>query len=103
MQVSAWTNGGRTCGIRVGYPNRDKFFDTNWTKIEVEIDGRTYSFPLTDGFWNHCPEFRDSGNSVIRDWLRHHCTLEWVKGDPPRMELVALGGNRFRLQARTVV
>jgi hypothetical protein len=97
MQVSAWNNGGDIYGIRVGFPNRAEFFDESWTEIEVEIDGQPYYFGLTDGFWNHCPEFRDSRHPAVREWLRRHRTLDWPKGYPPRLELIPLGGNRFRL------
>ncbi|HZY90044.1 MAG TPA: hypothetical protein VFE78_34805 [Gemmataceae bacterium] len=99
MQASAWSNGGGTYGIRVGVTNRDEFFDKGWTEIEVEVEGRLYRFPLTDGFWNHCPEIRDSGAPVIREWLRHHQALNWPKGDPPQVELIPLGGHRFRLMS----
>ena len=71
--------------------------DPTWTEIEVEIDGRSHRFALTAGFWNKCPEFRDRGAPVIRDWQRRHRTLDWPKGHPPRFELVPMGGNRFRL------
>jgi hypothetical protein len=97
MQASAWNDGGTTYGIRVGLPNRDRFFDPSWREIEVEIDGEIHQFPLTDGFWRQCPEFRDRGTPVVREWLRRHRMLKWPKGDPPRMELIPLGGNRFRL------
>jgi hypothetical protein len=97
MQASAWSNGGGTYGIRVGFANRDAFFDESWTEIEVEIDGHFCHFGLTDGFWNQCPEFRDSGDPVVREWLRRQRILDWPKGEPPRVELIPLGGNRFRL------
>lgn len=97
MEVSAWTNGSGTYGIRIGFPNRDQFFQPAWSEIEVEIDGQCHLFQLTEGFWHHCPEFRDSGSVVICDWLQRHRTLDWPKGQPPRFELIPLGGNRFRL------
>jgi hypothetical protein len=97
MQASAWNDGASTYGIRVGLPNRDAYFDPTWTEIEVEIDGQSHLFALTPGFWQQCPEFRDRGSPVIREWLRLHYTLDWPSGDPPRFELVPLGGNRFRL------
>jgi hypothetical protein len=97
MDASAWSNGGGTYGIRVGFPNRHKFFDESWAEIEVEIDGVVQRFGLTDGFWHHCPEFRDKGAPVIREWLRRNRTLEWPKGNPPQAQLIPLGGNRFRL------
>jgi hypothetical protein len=98
MQASAWNDGGSTYGIRVGAPNRDSFFDETWTEIEVEIEGQVHRFALTSGFWNKCPEFRDSGASVIRDWLNRHHALDWPTGEPPQVELIPLGGNRFRLE-----
>lgn len=99
MRASAWSGGRSTFGIRVGAKNRDEFFDRRWTKIEVEINGKAHTFRLTPGFWHHCPEFRDSGGQVIQNWLRQHHTVDWPKGNPPRVELVPLGGDRFRLLA----
>ena len=52
---------------------------------------------LTPGFWRRCPEFRDCGPPVIRDWLQRHRTLDWPRRNPPRFELVPLGGGQFRL------
>jgi hypothetical protein len=97
MWASAWSNGKGTYGIRVGFPNRDEFFDERWAEIEVEIDGVAHRFGLSGGFWHRCPEFRDRGAPIIREWLRRHCALTWPKGSPPRVELIPLGGNRFRL------
>ncbi|VTS03695.1 Uncharacterized protein OS=Nostoc sp. (strain ATCC 29411 / PCC 7524) GN=Nos7524_2975 PE=4 SV=1 [Gemmata massiliana] len=102
MRASAWRGGSTnnsTYGIRVGRPNRDEFFSSNWDKIEVEIDGAFHSFALTGGFWRKCPEFRDRGEPILREWLRRNHTLDWQKGTPPTVELVPLGGNRFRLTA----
>jgi hypothetical protein len=97
MEVSAWSSGSSTFGIRVGIPNRNLHFDRAWKEIEVEIDGRPHRFALTAGFWNRCPEFRDSGGTVIRDWLLLHHTLDWPAGEPPRFQLLPLGGCRFRV------
>jgi hypothetical protein len=99
MEARAWSSGQGNFGISVGAQNRDQYFDRAWTEIEVEIDGRPYHIGITPGFWNKCPELRDSGNTVIRDWLHRQGVLEWPRGHPPRFELVALGGNRFRLEA----
>lgn len=94
MRVSAWHNGSGTYGIRVGKANRDRFFESGWNSIEVEIEGDVHQFPLSDGFWRNCPEIRDP---IIRDWLRQHFGLDWTKFHPPRFELIPQGGNRFRL------
>jgi hypothetical protein len=99
MEVSAWSSGGSTYGIRVGTANRDRYFDPNWTAIEVEIEGEVHRFAVTPAFWKQCPEFRDSGGTVIRDWLQRHGTLDWPSGHPPQFQLLPLGGQRFRLVA----
>ncbi len=99
MEASAWSSGGGTFGIRVGMPNRDRHFDRSWEQIKVEIDGQFHTFALTPCFWNKCPEFRDSGSTIIRDWLHRHHTLDWPTGEPPRFQLLPLGGGRFRLLA----
>jgi hypothetical protein len=98
MRATAWSNGGGTYGIRVGLRNRDRYFDPNWSSVDVEIDDEVYTFSLTAGFWNRCPEFRDRGAPIIRDWLSSHKTLTWPTRKPPSVELVPLSGNRFRLQ-----
>jgi hypothetical protein len=97
MRVKAWSNGRGVYGIRVGAQNRAKFFDASWAEIEVELESEVHRFRLTDGFWRDCPEFRDRGAPILREWLRTHRTLNWPKGDPPAIELIPLAGNRFRL------
>lgn len=94
MQVSAWNDGGTTFGLRVGAPNRDRFFKREWDEIHLEIEGVTHRLPITESFWKKCPEIR---SPVIRDWLKERRALEWPTRKPPRMEMVHLGGNRFRL------
>jgi hypothetical protein len=98
MEARAWRGGNdKTYGIRVGVSNRDRFFDRSWTEIEVEIDSKTHRFNLTPGFWRDCPEFRDRGTPILREWLRTHRTLDWEKGHPPSVSLIPAGANRFRL------
>ena len=75
-------------GIRIGKPNRDRYFQRDWTEIEVELDGQFHRFPLTGGFWNKCPEFR---TPIIRESLKRHGMLKWAKGTPPNLELTPAG------------
>lgn len=98
MIVTAWCNGISTYGIRVGIPNRRQYFEENrWTEIQVEMDGIINIFSLTDGFWKECPEFRDKRKPLIKNWLKKYKTLKWPKGVPPKMELIQLEGNQFKL------
>ena len=96
MDVTTWF-GSNTYGIRVGALNRKLYFDRSWVEIHVELDGQFHQFSLTKGFWHKCPEFRDSGKSVIKEWLQRHKTIKWPRGKPPRMKLISLGDNKFRL------
>ena len=97
MRVTAWNNGGQTFGIRVGMTQRDRFFSRDWEEILIEMDGESHSFGITPGFWNQCPEIRDRGHPLIREWLARYRSLEWLRGHPPEMELVPIGGCKFRL------
>ncbi len=76
MQVSVWHDGKNSYGFRVGNSNRDEFFNTEWSEIEVELDGQFFRFHLTPGFWKKCPEFRDSDGHAIREWLTRHDAIE---------------------------
>src|SRR5216683_6741111 len=98
MKASAWRINNGKYGIYVGIPNRDEFFNRKWTEVEIEVDRRLHRFKLTSTFWRMLPGIRDTeGTSVIRDWLQRNRSLDWTKGDPPRLELTPLRGNRFRL------
>ena len=96
MEVSTWF-GSKTYGVRIGAANRDLYFARNWSEIEVAMDGQFHQFSLTKGFWHKCPEFRDCGKPVIKEWLQRHKTIEWPRSHPPRMSLIPLGDNKFQL------
>jgi hypothetical protein len=98
MDVTTWRS-GNTFGVRVGVANRDKYFDRSWPLIEVEMDGEIHRFGLTAGFWHKCPEFRDKGQPIIRNWLKRHKSVHWARGEPPCMSLIPLKDNHFRLVA----
>lgn len=96
MKATTW-HGSGIYGIRVGYANRDTYFDTSWSEVEVEIDGQFHTFRLTKGFWNKCPEIRDRGTPIFKQWLQKHKTLKWPYRQPPAMQLLPLEGKKFRL------
>lgn len=96
MKVTTW-HGSGVYGIRIGNANRDLYFNPSWTEIQVEMDGQLQTFGLSKGFWHKCPEFRDRGSSFIKDWLQKHKTLDWPRQQTPKMELIQLSANKFRL------
>lgn len=93
MKATGWKGG--VYGVRVGRANAIRFFPKGTTRIEVEIDGHSNSFPLSETFWTTCPEIR---GAPIGRWLRANHLAPWQSGRPPQVDLLPLGGNRFRLQ-----
>ena len=93
MKAKGWK--GAVYGVRVGSVNANRFFPKGVTCVEVEIDGHLHSFPLRGTFWKKCPEIR---GAPIGRWLRAHGLAPWQSGHPPQVDLLPLGGNRFRLQ-----
>jgi hypothetical protein len=96
MKVTTW-HGSGIYGIRVGSVNRDRYFNCSWVEIKVEMDGQCHTFQLTNGFWHKCPEFRDRVGSPIKSWLQKHRTLNWPPRQTPKMKLIPLSRNNFRL------
>lgn len=92
MEVKAWK--GATCGIRVGKSNVRQFFLPDTKTIEVEIDRNVYTFSLSPTFFTTCPEFRGKSIGV---WLSKNRLIPWPKGKPPKLKLLQLGENIFRL------
>lgn len=93
MVCTAWKGG--TFGIRVGSKNAQQYFKPGWTHIEVKIGNNFHYFNLSTTFWTTCPEFR---GKEIGDWLHRQSLAPWSRGNPPKLHLIPLGGNRFRLQ-----
>lgn len=98
MQASAWNNGLNIYGIRVGKSNRDEHFTQSNNTVDIIIDGQLYVFRLTRGFWKDCPEIRDQGSTVLRDWLDRYYTLNWPHYAPPKVALDVLEHHRFKLR-----
>jgi len=94
MTVTAWTNGGTVFGIRVGRPNVREFFQPGWETVEILAGEEWQEYRLWDTFWTSCPELR---GGLIGRWLRREGLAPWNKGEAPRLELIPLGVNRFRL------
>jgi hypothetical protein len=92
MVCSVWKGG--TFGLRIGKANVHQYFQRNWASIVVIIDGQTRVFNLSKTFWTNCPEIR---SKAIGDWLRKHGLDCWPKGNPPRVKLIPLRSNKFKL------
>jgi hypothetical protein len=91
--TAAWS-ANKSYGIRIGKPNRDRYFDRSWPSVKVEIDNVSFEFSLSPGFWRNCPEIR---GKPIAEWFRERGLVPWHKGRPPAFELIPLSENCFRL------
>lgn len=92
MKVSIWKGG--TYGIRVFRKDLLRFFDPRWKEVIIEIEGHSEQKSLSRTFWTTCPELR---GGLIGKWIQTNGLTEWDKGHPPRVQLIPLGQNRFRL------
>ena len=92
MIATGWK--AATYGIRVGKSSAREYFSRNWKDIHVEIDGQFHTFNLTRTFWTTCPEFR---GAIIGDWLKRNRLASWPKGKPPKVELIPVKDNYFKL------
>jgi hypothetical protein len=82
-------------GLRVGAPNRDRYFERSWSSVCVDFpNGRIVEIRLLGGFWNRCPELR---HEAFGAWYQELGVLPWRNGHPPKFILERVGVGRFRL------
>jgi len=93
IAVTVWEDGSGGFGVRIPVAAKRQFSE-HWTKVHVEVDGELCTYPLRETFWTTCPELR--GRAIGR-WIKKHGLTDWPKGKPPKLRLIPLGGNRFRL------
>ena|SRR5438270_9453786 len=97
MTASGWK--GELYGVRVGKENAAKFFNRSWPSIEVEMDGEVHRFRLSKTFWTTCPEFR---GVALKKWFFLHGLAPWQDRKPPKVVLMPLTENRFKLTERSL-
>ena len=102
IEVSGWKNGKFdnrkpvAIGISVGRENANRFFDRQWDVVVIQMDRKTIPVRITKGFWSKCPELR---HPAIADWMKRKGFVPWHRGNPPKMFLIHVGGNQFRLSS----
>jgi hypothetical protein len=98
VQVSGWK--GKVLGIRIGQENRRRYFIREWKRIEIEIDGQAHIFSLPQGFWGRRPEVQ---GIEIQNWLIAQGLAPWPKRRTPKVELVPISGQLFRLELTSTI
>lgn len=103
MIVTAWKNGspsetGSEYGVKLSADDRDRQFQRDWETIELELEGYANVVKVNvakPSFWNsNC---RELIHSEIGRWLIDNELEPWQMGQPPKLSLKFIGGNRFRL------
>ena len=106
MDVTAWNNGqrhrtGAGYGFKLSAEDRDRHFKKIWPTVFVSLPGVTQEVEVNiakSSFWGRtCRELisRDFGQWLI---ARHYAP--WASGNPPKFELVPIGGNHFKLAGK---
>lgn len=103
MRATAWNNGqhhasGAGYGLKLTADDRDRYFNMEWTSIELEVPGQgTPTVTLSESFWRRCSELR---SAAIGRWLREIGSAPWPKGQPPALIVESRGGDVFHVDAR---
>ena len=105
MRARGWNNStprasGAGYGVRIDAADRDRFFRPNWPSIFVQLPNEGAAVLLSPSFWATCSELR---SSAIGRWLLREGLAPWPTGKPPVLELIPLGGIRFRLAKAALV
>ena len=103
MKATAWNNGhhhesGAGYGFKISASDRDRHFRRSWETILLRIEGQP-QFEVNvkkDSFWNS--DCRELIHREIGIWLRKNKMAPWPKRRPPKLELLHLSENRFKLQ-----
>jgi hypothetical protein len=73
FECKIWQGPNFGRGIRIGMPNRDKFFSKETSMVVLHIEGVRCIAELTKGFWGKCPEIRiakdDAGENFLEQWI----------------------------------
>lgn len=101
ITVTAWNNGkhfstGAGYGIEIRAKDRDKYFDTNWKKVILQLDRhpRDLEINITGSFWAKCAELRSKDIGI---WLIENKKAPWQEGRPPKMVMELIKDNKFKI------
>ena len=105
MKVTAWNDGkqlesGAGYGLKLSIDDRDKYFNKEWSTVFVELPNSKVPIEINiakPSFWNNT--CRELISQEIGIWLRSEGLAPWVKGKPPKFELVHTGGNLFKVKS----
>lgn|GEM_PF-496331 len=105
MIVTTWNNGtysddGNGYGIRFSRRNLPSLKQLGCNELILQLgeNGEEVRCRINDTFWTTCPEVR---SKMIGQYLIRNNMGKWQKGEPFKLSLFQLGGNRFVLIKNT--
>ena len=102
MRATAWSNGspsssGAGCGLKISREERDRFFDSGWKEISLQLPGQdSVAVPVSESFWKSCTELHSAS---IGRWLIVNGLAPWLRGKPPVLILLRTGDHTFSVRA----
>jgi len=102
--VTAWTDGhpsktGSGYGLKLSIVDRDHYFKKSNKFAVLHLSGQTGTISVnTDkhSFWS--PVCRELISKDIGAWLITNNMGKWTKGKPPKITMIPLGNQEFRLK-----
>ena len=102
--VTAWNNGdhsktGSGYGLKISIDDRDNYFKKSAKSVVLHLSGKSGTISVnTDkpSFWS--PLCRELVSKDIGAWLIANKMGKWARGSPPKLTMVSLGNNVFRLK-----
>lgn len=103
MIVTAWNNGkyfssGAGYGLKIKRIDRDSFFNRDWHDVILMLPEMRQELTINinkASFWNGC---RELIHKDIGLWFFSNQYAPWLKGNPPKFELMKHKENIFVLK-----
>ncbi|UEL46438.1 hypothetical protein [Terrisporobacter hibernicus] len=103
MKGTIWNNGkyyetGAGYGIKIDERDRDKYIKKEWTYLQILLEGEENFIEVNinkRSFWGGCSEII---NKEIGKWLIKNNKGRWGKNNPPKVKLILLEENKFRIE-----
>jgi len=104
FNVTVWNNGtfsknGASYGLKISIADRDNYFKKSNKTAVLHLPGKTETISVNTGkssFWS--PICRELISKDIGQWLIANNLGKWPKGSPPKLTMISLGNDEFRLK-----
>lgn len=98
FRAVAWSNGGKTFGLKISEQDRDLNLVRDWGTIYLELPGTDEAVEVNidkASMWEGT--CRELISRKIGDWLKREGKMPWPKGHPPRVSMEFVGDRTFKV------